>query len=155
MGHRLANIRLYRLVIYLFFFSFPSEMNGNEIDTVTDPAVSIATANLQLVLLLEEWRPLCLRHVSMASRIARLMCVFLTGEFYCVLLAWVTCIPRAYPSEHLLPALHIHLAVAVSILKDVRAHCYCASLVRTQFIRHVRATSSISSARIESKLNKV
>ena len=38
--------------------------------------------------------------------------------------------------------------------KDVRAHCYCASLVRTQFIRHVRATSSISSARIESKLNK-
>ena len=77
-------------------------MNGNEIDTITEPAVSIATANLQLVLLLEEWRPLCLRHVSMASRIARLMCVFLTGEVYCVLLAWVTCILRAYPSEHLL-----------------------------------------------------
>ena len=28
-------------------------------------------------------------------------------------------------------------------LKDVRAHCYCASLVRTLFIRHVRATSLI------------
>ena len=27
------------------------------------------------------------------------------------------------------------------LFKDVRAHCYCASLVRTQFIRHVRATS--------------
>ena len=26
-------------------------------------------------------------------------------------------------------------------LKDVRAHCYCASLVRTLFIRHARATS--------------
>ena len=96
-------------------------MNGNEIDTITEPAVSIATANLQLVLLLEEWRPLCLRHVSMASRIARLMCVFLTGEVYCVLLAWVTCIPRAYPSEHLLPkqrrVLHIHLAVTVPMLE--------------------------------------
>ena len=35
-------------------------------------------------------------------------------------------------------------------LKDVRAHCYCASLVRTLFIRHARATS-FSSARTESK----
>ena len=35
-------------------------------------------------------------------------------------------------------------------LKDVRAHCYCASLVRTQFIGHARATS-FSSARTESK----
>ena len=45
--------------------------------------------------------------------------------------------------------------MGVDKLKDVRAHCYCASLVRTQFIRHVRATSSISSARVESKLNKI
>ena len=35
-------------------------------------------------------------------------------------------------------------------LKDVRAHCYCASLVRTLFIGHARATS-FSSARTESK----
>ena len=28
-------------------------------------------------------------------------------------------------------------------LKDVRAHCYCASLVRTLFVRHVLATSCI------------
>ena len=34
--------------------------------------------------------------------------------------------------------------------KDVRAHCYCASLVRTLFIGHARATS-FSSARTESK----
>ena len=35
-------------------------------------------------------------------------------------------------------------------IKDVRAHCYCASLVRTLFIGHARATSS-SSGRTESK----
>ena len=34
--------------------------------------------------------------------------------------------------------------------KDVRAHCYCASLLRTLFIKHARATS-FSSARTESK----
>ena len=36
-----------------------------------------------------------------------------------------------------------------AIFKDVRAHCYCASLVRTLFIGHARATS-FSSARTES-----
>ena len=35
-------------------------------------------------------------------------------------------------------------------LLDVRAHCYCASLVRTLFIRHTRATS-FSSACTKSK----
>ena len=35
-------------------------------------------------------------------------------------------------------------------LKDVRAHCYCASLVRTLFIGHTRATS-FSRACIDSK----
>ena len=35
-------------------------------------------------------------------------------------------------------------------VKDVRTHCYCASLVRTLFIGHARATS-FSSARTESK----
>ena len=34
--------------------------------------------------------------------------------------------------------------------KDVRVHCYCASLVRMLFIGHARATS-FSSARTESK----
>ena len=35
-------------------------------------------------------------------------------------------------------------------LKDVRAHCYCASLVRTLFTGHARAMS-FSSARTDSK----
>ena len=34
--------------------------------------------------------------------------------------------------------------------KDVRTHCYCASLLRTLFIKHARAMS-FSSARTESK----
>ncbi|XP_068681600.1 RNA polymerase II-associated protein 1-like isoform X1 [Montipora foliosa] len=56
------------------------EMKGKDIDTISEPAVSIVTRTLKLVLMLEQWRPSCLRHVSMASRIARLMCVFLTGN---------------------------------------------------------------------------
>ena len=41
----------------------------------------------------------------------------------------------------------IHLYISIiqttftNPLKDIRAHCYCASLVRTLFIRHTRATS--------------
>ena len=38
----------------------------------------------------------------------------------------------------------------VFCVKDVRAHCYCASLVRTLFIRHARA-ASFSSACTKSK----
>ena len=45
----------------------------------------------------------------------------------------------------------IALSDASSFLfKDVRAHCYCASLVRTLFIGHARA-ESFSSARTDSK----
>ena len=36
------------------------------------------------------------------------------------------------------------------VVKDVRAHCYCASLVRTLFIGHARATS-FSSVRTDWK----
>ena len=39
---------------------------------------------------------------------------------------------------------------SLQCLKDVRAHCYCASLVRTLFTGHARATS-FSSARTDSK----
>ena len=42
------------------------------------------------------------------------------------------------------------LRCLIKLLNDVRAHCYCASLVRTLFIGHARATS-FSSARTESK----
>ena len=44
----------------------------------------------------------------------------------------------------------VYLVVIVMKFKDVRAHCYCASPVRTLFIGHARATS-FSSARTESK----
>ena len=55
--------------------------------------------------------------------------------------------------EHLLKAFWNDLADFASresSFKDVRAHCYCASPVRTLFIRHARATS-FSSARTKSK----
>ena len=47
-------------------------------------------------------------------------------------------------------ATYIEVMVTKTTIKDVRAHCYCASLVRTLFIGHARATS-FSSARTESK----
>ena len=50
----------------------------------------------------------------------------------------------------IISSLLLIVAVIVFGLKDVRAHCYCASLVRTLFIGHARATS-FSSARTDSK----
>ena len=44
----------------------------------------------------------------------------------------------------------VQLKTLSSLLKDVRAHCYCTSLVRTLFTGHARATP-FSSARTESK----
>ena len=44
-------------------------------------------------------------------------------------------------------AISILVAVqTVNLFKDVRAHCYCAFLLRTLFIRHARATSYIKRA---------
>ena len=45
---------------------------------------------------------------------------------------------------------NMFLKSVVFLLKDVRVHCYCASLVRRLFVRHARATS-FSSVRTESK----
>ena len=70
-------------------------MKGKGTDTITSPAVSIVTATLQLVLMLEDWRPSCLRHVSMTSRIARLICIFLTGEEKVSLCNFSDCVVRA------------------------------------------------------------
>ena len=67
-----------RLKTNLFF---SREITGRSADTVTGLVVNVVTSTLQLVLLLEEWRPVTLRHVTMVSRVARLMCVFLTGEW--------------------------------------------------------------------------
>ena len=42
------------------------------------------------------------------------------------------------------------VGLVTGCVKDVRTHCYCASLVRTLFIGHARATS-FSRARTDSK----
>ena len=47
-------------------------------------------------------------------------------------------------------SLYVFLFKPMNTIKDVRAHCYCASLLRTPFIKHACATS-FSSARTESK----
>ena len=47
-------------------------------------------------------------------------------------------------------ALEMRSSHGANVLKDVRAHCYCAFLVRTLFIRHARA-KTFSRARTESK----
>ena len=52
--------------------------------------------------------------------------------------------------DTLIKLLPTYIYIKIRQLKDVRAHCYCASLVRTLFVMHARATS-FSSARTKSK----
>ncbi|KAG8126154.1 hypothetical protein E2320_021264, partial [Naja naja] len=42
--------------------------------------VNVVTRNLQWILLLETWRPQILQGIPIAAKLARLMCVFLTGS---------------------------------------------------------------------------
>ena len=56
---------------------------------------------------------------------------------------------NSFPQDGGKPTTMFIIARNIS-LKDVRAHCYCASLVCTLFIRHTRATS-FSSARTKSE----
>ena len=63
--------------------------------------------------------------------------------------------PKALTKERSKPSSKycIYLVCGLNIkpkFKEVRAHCYCASLLRTLFIKHARATS-FSSARTDSK----
>ena len=64
------------------------------------------------------------------------------------------CSATGKPGAFLLMLTAMSNAMLRNHLKDIRAHCYCASLVRKLFIRQARATSCISSARTESKINK-
>lgn len=59
-----------------------SEMKGcSATDAVTNAEMSSVAATLELIVLLEEFRPFSLRQVSVVSRVARLLCVFLTGMY--------------------------------------------------------------------------
>ena len=59
------------------------------VDSVTNSELSSVTATLQLILLLEEFRPSSLRQVSVVSRIARLLCLFLTGMYFYTMQYWL------------------------------------------------------------------
>lgn len=55
------------------------EVKGGSVDEVSPAMISTVTCALQMILMLEEWRPVSLSTVSMVAKITRLMCVFLTG----------------------------------------------------------------------------
>ena len=58
---------------------FHSEIKGHGVDEVPPGMISTVTCTLQMILMLEEWRPVSLVSVTMVAKIARLMCIFLTG----------------------------------------------------------------------------
>ncbi|XP_074853131.1 RNA polymerase II-associated protein 1 isoform X2 [Carettochelys insculpta] len=56
-----------------------AETQGSVLNSLPPDLVNIVTRNLQWVLLLETWRARVLQNISAAAKLARLMCVFLTG----------------------------------------------------------------------------
>uniref|UniRef100_A0A452IR52 Uncharacterized protein n=1 Tax=Gopherus agassizii TaxID=38772 RepID=A0A452IR52_9SAUR len=56
-----------------------AETGGAVLNTLPPDLVNTVTRNLQWVLLLETWRARVLQNIPAAAKLARLMCVFLTG----------------------------------------------------------------------------
>ncbi|KAE8587178.1 hypothetical protein XENTR_v10021883 [Xenopus tropicalis] len=56
-----------------------AETRGNVVNTLPPDLVNKITRNLQWLLLLESWRPGCLKNIPTAAKLARISCVFLTG----------------------------------------------------------------------------
>jgi len=63
----------------LITWIFSREVKGGGVDEVSPTMISTVTCALQMILMLEEWRPISLSSVAMVVKITRLMCVFLTG----------------------------------------------------------------------------
>lgn len=63
---------------------FFREMKGGGVDEVPPAMISTVTCTLQMILMLEEWRPVSLSSVAMVAKITRLMCIFLTGNIKCI-----------------------------------------------------------------------
>ncbi|KAM5129283.1 RNA polymerase II-associated protein 1 [Mantella aurantiaca] len=57
-----------------------AETKGKIVNSLSPELVNRVTRNLQWILLLETWRPICLQSVSTAAKLTRLACVFLTGS---------------------------------------------------------------------------
>lgn len=56
------------------------EIKGKAVDNLPHNLVDIVTSSLRWVLLLETWRAEVFQDLPLAARVARLMCVFLTGN---------------------------------------------------------------------------
>ncbi|KAK3745680.1 hypothetical protein QZH41_019009, partial [Actinostola sp. cb2023] len=67
-------------VVDLHNQTLSAEMKGRGVDEVPHAMISTVTCTLQLILMLEEWRPVSLASVTMVAKITRLMCIFLTGS---------------------------------------------------------------------------
>ncbi|NXN99944.1 RPAP1 protein, partial [Rhinopomastus cyanomelas] len=106
-----------------------AETHGAVLNSLPLDLINTVTWNLQWVLLLETWRAKTLQSIPAAAKIARLMCVFLTGSdlfleapthCYVAALLSVYCQPRALDSLNLdssIPGLASFHDLYVSLLE--------------------------------------
>ncbi|EDO48627.1 predicted protein, partial [Nematostella vectensis] len=80
-----------------------SEQKGRALDEVPVSMVTLVKCTLQLLLLLEEKRPVSLTGVTMVARVARLMCIFMTGFdlfLHTTVHRYMSCLLHIYTQSH-------------------------------------------------------
>ncbi|XP_032221689.1 RNA polymerase II-associated protein 1 isoform X4 [Nematostella vectensis] len=80
-----------------------SEQKGRALDEVPVSMVTLVKCTLQLLLLLEEKRPVSLTGVTMVARVARLMCIFMTGSdlfLHTTVHRYMSCLLHIYTQSH-------------------------------------------------------
>uniref|UniRef100_A0A8C3DJ23 RNA polymerase II associated protein 1 n=1 Tax=Corvus moneduloides TaxID=1196302 RepID=A0A8C3DJ23_CORMO len=107
-----------------------AETRGTILNSLPRDLINTVTLNLQWVLLLETWRSKILQSIPTAAKLARLMCVFLTGSDlfleapihrYTAALLSVYCQPKALDSLNLdapLPGLASFHDLYISLLEQ-------------------------------------
>ncbi|XP_043404014.1 RNA polymerase II-associated protein 1 isoform X10 [Chelonia mydas] len=107
-----------------------AETQGAVLNSLPPDLVNTVTRNLQWVLLLETWRARVLQNISAAAKLARLMCVFLTGgdlfregpvHCYTAALLALYCQPKVLDSLELdspLPGLASFHDLYISVLEQ-------------------------------------
>uniref|UniRef100_A0A8C8SVJ9 RNA polymerase II associated protein 1 n=1 Tax=Pelusios castaneus TaxID=367368 RepID=A0A8C8SVJ9_9SAUR len=107
-----------------------AETRGAVLNSLPPDLVNTVTRNLQWVLLLESWRARALQNIPVAAKLARLMCVFLTGgdlflegPVHCYTAALLTlyCQPKVLDSLELdapLPGLASFHDLYISLLEQ-------------------------------------
>ncbi|NXK54387.1 RPAP1 protein, partial [Chauna torquata] len=110
-----------------------AETRGAVLNSLPLDLVNTVTWNLQWILLLETWRAKALQTIPTAAKLARLMCVFLTGgdlfleapiHCYAAALLSVYCQPKALDSLNLdapLPGLASFHDLYISLLEQFEA----------------------------------